>query len=103
MIFRIDIVGLDEETKPTTGIENGTTYYTVDSHKLFIWYEGDWYDQEEEFTPPDDQDEGGDDDQGGDDTPPADDPPEENNNESKQASEPKIEEPEEPTEPEELK
>ena len=99
MIFRIDIVGLDEEDKPTTGIENGTTFYTVDSHKLFIWYEGEWYDQEAEFVPPDDQDEGGDDDQGGDDTPP------EENNEAKQVEEPEKEilEPEEPIEQEQRK
>lgn len=54
--FRIDIVGLDAESKPNEeNIENGTTYYTVDSHKLFIFYNGEWYDQEEEFIPPEDE------------------------------------------------
>ena len=57
MNFRLDIVGLSDETKPLTGIENGTTYYTVDTQELYIFYKGTWYkqgetedDQEEETT-----------------------------------------------------
>lgn len=52
MKFRIDIVGLSTETKPTTGIENGTTYYTVDTQEFYIFYKGTWYKQgETEDTP----------------------------------------------------
>lgn len=47
MEFRLDIVGLSDETKPTSGIKDGTTYYTVDTQELFIYYKGDWYNQED--------------------------------------------------------
>lgn len=61
MKFRIDIVGLSTETKPTTGIENGTTYYTVDTQEFYIFYKGTWYKQgEQEETPAEEtQGEGG--------------------------------------------
>ena len=45
MQFRLDIVGLSTEDKPTTGIEDGTTYYTVDTQELYIYYKGNWYKQ----------------------------------------------------------
>lgn len=45
MKFRIDIVGLSTEDKPTAGIQNGTTYYTVDTQELYIYYKGNWYKQ----------------------------------------------------------
>ena len=47
MKFRIDIVGLSTEDKPTEGINNGTTYYTVDTQELYIYYKGQWYKQGE--------------------------------------------------------
>lgn len=50
MQFRLDIVGLSTEEKPTTGIEDGTTYYTVDTQELYIYYKGTWYNQEPETT-----------------------------------------------------
>lgn len=48
MEFRLDIVGLSDEDKPTDGIENGTTYYTVDAQELYIFYNGLWYKQGKE-------------------------------------------------------
>lgn len=42
---RIDFVGLADEPKPTTEIKNGSTFYTVDTKTLYIFYEGVWYDQ----------------------------------------------------------
>lgn len=48
MKFRLDIVGLSTEEKPQTGIEDGTTYYTVDTQELYIYYKGTWYNQEPE-------------------------------------------------------
>lgn len=56
MKFRIDIVGLASETKPASGIEDGTTYYTVDTQEFYIFYKGTWYKQGET---PETQGEGG--------------------------------------------
>lgn len=50
MEFRLDIVGLSTEEKPIAGIEDGTTYYTVDTQELYIFYKGTWYNQEPETT-----------------------------------------------------
>lgn len=50
MKFRLDIVGLSTEEKPTAGVEDGTTYYTVDTQELYIFYKGTWYNQEPETT-----------------------------------------------------
>jgi hypothetical protein len=50
MKFRLDIVGLSTEEKPTTGVEDGTTYYTVDTQELYIYYKGIWYNQEPQST-----------------------------------------------------
>lgn len=41
---RIDIVILSTETKPTKNLKNGSTLYEVDTASLYIWYEGNWYD-----------------------------------------------------------
>jgi hypothetical protein len=41
---RIDIVSLSTETKPTKNLKNGSTLYEVDTASLYIWYEGNWYD-----------------------------------------------------------
>ena len=48
MEFRLDIVGLSDESKPTSEIEDGTTYYTVDTQELYIFYKGNWYKQGKE-------------------------------------------------------
>lgn len=45
MRFRVDIVQLSSEEKPTSGIENGTTLYYVDTGALFVYYKGTWYEQ----------------------------------------------------------
>ena len=45
MEFRLDIVGLSDESKPASGVEDGTTYYTVDTQELYIYYKGTWYKQ----------------------------------------------------------
>ena len=41
---RIDIVILSTEPKPTKNLKNGSTLYEVDTASLYIWYEGNWYD-----------------------------------------------------------
>lgn len=43
---RLDIVILSTETKPTENLKNGSTLYEVDTAKLYIWYNGSWYDEE---------------------------------------------------------
>lgn len=40
------LFGLSTETKPTD-VENGTTFYTVDTQEFFIFYKGNWYNQED--------------------------------------------------------
>ena len=47
MLFRLDIVGLHTEAKPTVGIQDGTTLYWVDTRQFFIYYKGTWYEQTE--------------------------------------------------------
>lgn len=42
---RIDFVGLSTDTKPTQELRNGSTFYTVDTQELYIWYKGTWYNQ----------------------------------------------------------
>ena len=47
--FRFDLIGLHDETKPDgtmedgTPIQDGTTYYVVDTMDLYVWYKGEWY------------------------------------------------------------
>ena len=41
----MDYVGLSSETKTITGIEDGSTFYEVDTSKLYIFYAGTWYEQ----------------------------------------------------------
>lgn len=43
---RLDIVILSTEEKPTVNLKNGSTLYEVDTAKLYVWYEGSWYDEE---------------------------------------------------------
>lgn len=45
---RYDFVGLSTESKPDNTNErviNGSTFYEVDTSKLFIYYNGTWYEQ----------------------------------------------------------
>lgn len=45
---RYDFVGLSTEIKPDNTNEkvvNGSTFYEVDTSKLFIYYNGTWYEQ----------------------------------------------------------
>ena len=51
MLFRLDIVGLHTEAKPTVGIQDGTTLYWVDTRQFFIYYKGTWYEQTEAQEP----------------------------------------------------
>lgn len=45
--YRRDIIGLSTEQKPdATKLEDGCTYYEVNTGKLFINYKGTWYDQD---------------------------------------------------------
>lgn len=48
MVFRTDIVGLSTEPLPTKGLQNGSTYYAVDTKQFYIYYEGTWHEQTEE-------------------------------------------------------
>ena len=41
--YRIDIVGLSTDTKPAAQVENGSTFYTVDTQELYVYYAGQWY------------------------------------------------------------
>lgn len=45
MLFRIDIVQLSTEEKPSKNIQDGTTLYYVDTRQFFIYYKGVWYEQ----------------------------------------------------------
>lgn len=45
MKTRFDYLGLSEEDKPTNEAVNGSTYYEVDTSKLYIFYNGEWYEQ----------------------------------------------------------
>lgn len=47
-------IGQQDDTKPTNqqgslveGVNNGDTFYEVDTAKTFIFYEGDWYDMQD--------------------------------------------------------
>lgn len=44
--YRIDFCRLEAEDKPSGDILDGTTCYEVDTGKLFIYYKGEWYEQE---------------------------------------------------------
>lgn len=41
--YRVDFVGLSTDTKPSEQLENGSTYYTVDTQELYLYYGGEWY------------------------------------------------------------
>ena len=38
-----DMLGLSTESKPTTGVVDGTTFYEVDTTDFYIFYKGTWY------------------------------------------------------------
>lgn len=38
-----DWIGLSTETKPGTDVDNGSTFLEVDTSKVFIYYNGTWY------------------------------------------------------------
>ena len=42
---RKDLIGLSTEVKPTD-MADGTTFYEVDTGAFFIYYDGQWYEQE---------------------------------------------------------
>lgn len=42
--FRFDYLGLEEETKPDAlKVADGSTFYEVDTGKLYLAYKGEWY------------------------------------------------------------
>lgn len=44
--FRYDYLGLEDDTKPdATNVADGSTYYEVDTGKLYLAFGGEWYDQ----------------------------------------------------------
>lgn len=47
---RVNIIGLEEESKPTEDIVNGSTFLEVDTATQFMFYEGAWYQQSPQPT-----------------------------------------------------
>ena len=45
-LYSANIIGLSTEEKPSDQLD-GTTFYEVDTMKLYIYYKGEWYLQEE--------------------------------------------------------
>lgn len=47
--YRWDFIGLSTDEKPTPAtskkVTNGSTYYTSDDSKLYVWYEDQWYER----------------------------------------------------------
>lgn len=45
--YRWDFIGLSTEQKPTTGeyVTDGSTFYEVNTSKLFFFYKGTWYEK----------------------------------------------------------
>lgn len=50
--YRWDFIGLSTDTKPTPAdsekVTDGSTYYTSDDSKLYVWYKDQWYEKEVE-------------------------------------------------------
>lgn len=48
--YRWDFIGLSTDTKPTPAtsekVVDGSTYYTSDDSKLYVWYKNQWYEKE---------------------------------------------------------
>lgn len=50
--FRFDYLGLEAEAKPVaTSVADGSTFYEVDTGKLYLAYKGTWYLQDFSETP----------------------------------------------------
>lgn len=49
--YRWDFIGLSTDTKPTPEtsekVTDGSTYYTSDDSKLYVWYSDQWYEKED--------------------------------------------------------
>lgn len=47
--IRWDFIGLSTDTKPTPqtseGVVNSSTFYEADTSKLYVYYEGTWYEK----------------------------------------------------------
>ena len=48
-VYRFDFLGLSTDTKPTPAtsenVTDGSTFYEVDTSKLFFWTAGNWYEK----------------------------------------------------------
>lgn len=49
--YRWDFIGLSTDTKPTPAtsenVTDGSTYYEVDTSKLYVWCQDDWYEKQD--------------------------------------------------------
>lgn len=49
--YRWDFIGLSTDTKPTPEtsekVTDGSTFYTSDDSKLYVWYKDQWYEKED--------------------------------------------------------
>ena len=49
--YRWDFIGLSTDTKPTPAtsekVTDGSTFYTSDDSKLYVWYKDQWYEKED--------------------------------------------------------
>lgn len=53
--YRLDIVGLEDDSMPeVTNLEDGSTYYTADTQKLYVLCKSTWYLQGESEETSDD-------------------------------------------------
>ena len=47
--YRWDFIGLSTDVKPTPAtsvkVVDGSTYYTSDDSKLYVWYKDQWYEK----------------------------------------------------------
>lgn len=47
--YRWDFLGLSDDEKPTPEtsdrVVDGSTYYTCDDSKLYVWCKGQWYEK----------------------------------------------------------
>lgn len=47
--YRWDFIGLSTDSKPTPAtsekVVDGSTYYTSDDSKLYVWYKDEWYEK----------------------------------------------------------
>lgn len=45
---KIDYIGLSTDTKITEGITDGSVFFEADTFNVYIFYNGTWYNGEEE-------------------------------------------------------